>query len=101
MMNRLAIASAALLLTAPFAAAGPIDSACNASSRAAANRALCGCIQQVANMTLSNADQRRAAGFFRNPHQAQEVRMSKSNADNAFWGRYKQFADTAQRYCAR
>ena len=47
------------------------------------------------------ADQRRAAGFFRDAERAQEVRMSKRDADNAFWARYKTFATTAQAYCSR
>ena len=100
-MNRLLIAAAALVLTAPLAVAGPIDNACLRSERGAGNRGLCGCIQQVANMTLSTGDQRRAAGFFRDPQQAQNVRMSKRDADNAFWARYKNFAATAEAYCAR
>ena len=100
-MNRFLIALAALTLTAPFAVAGPIDSACVHSDRGAGNRALCGCVQQVANMTLSSGDQRRAAAFFRDPQQAQNVRMSKTGGDNAFWARYKNFAATAEAYCAR
>lgn len=99
MLNRIVIAAAAVALTAPLAMAGPIDSACNGAGRARGNSPLCGCIQQVANQTLSRSDQRRAAGFFKDPHRAQEVRMSKSNADNAFWTRYKQFAATAEAYC--
>lgn len=99
MFNRMMIASAAVILTAPLALAGPIDSACARSDRGARNVQLCGCIQQVADRTLSRADQRRAANFFKDPHQAQEVRMSKRDADNAFWGRYKNFAATAEAYC--
>ena len=98
MMNRLMIAAAAVALTTPLAVAGPIDSACIRSERAASPR-LCGCIQQVANQTLSRSDQRRAASFFRDPHEAQEVRMSKSDRDNAFWARYKRFASQAEAYC--
>ncbi|MFD1883774.1 hypothetical protein [Paracoccus pacificus] len=101
MFNRAILAGAVLALTTPFAVAGPIDSACLRSNRTQANAPLCGCIQQVADMTLSRSDQRRAAGFFKEPHKAQEVRMSKSNADNAFWARYKNFANTAEAYCAR
>lgn len=101
MMNRAMIAVAALVLTTPFAAAGPIDSACVRSDRNAANAQVCGCIQQVADMTLSRADQRRAARFFRDADQAQQVRMSKSDRDNAFWDRYKNFAATAEAYCGR
>ena len=33
--------------------------------------------------------------------QAQAVRVSKSDADNAFWERYKNFAGTAEAYCNR
>ncbi|SNT74440.1 hypothetical protein [Paracoccus seriniphilus] len=99
MLNRIVIAAAAIVLTAPLAMAGPIDSACVRSDRAQGNRHLCSCIQRVANKTLSRSDQRRAAAFFRDPHQAQVVRMSKSNADNAFWARYKRFASSAEAYC--
>lgn len=98
-MNRLLIAAAAIVLTTPLAMAGPIDSACVRSDRGARQSALCGCVQQVANQTLSRADQRRAARFFRDPHEAQVVRMSKSDRDNAFWARYKRFAGAAEAYC--
>ncbi len=99
MLNRIAIAAAAVVLTAPLAMAGPIDSACVRSDRARGNAPLCGCIQQVANQTLSRSDQRRAASFFQDPHRAQEVRMSKSDSDNAFWARYKRFTSAAEAYC--
>ena len=100
MFNRMMIAGAAMILTAPLAMAGPIDSACVRSERGARNVQLCGCVQQVADRTLSRSDQRRAANFFRDPHQAQEVRMSKRDADNAFWARYKNFTMMAEAYCA-
>ncbi|GLS80501.1 hypothetical protein [Paracoccus marinus] len=99
-MLKPAVIVAAVVLTAPLAVAGPIDSACHGSERSGSAR-LCGCIQQVADATLSRADQRRAAGFFRDAERAQEVRMSKRDADNAFWARYKTFATTAQAYCSR
>ena len=98
-MMKPVVAIAAILLTTPFAEAGPIDNACIRSDRGARSPGLCGCIQQVANQTLSRSDQRRAASFFRDPHEAQEVRMSKSDRDNAFWARYKRFASTAEAYC--
>ncbi|WP_134678751.1 hypothetical protein [Paracoccus ravus] len=101
MLNRLIIAAAAVALTAPLAVAGPIDSACAKSDRRASNRNLCGCIQQVANQTLSRSDQRRAARFFTDADEAQTVRMSKTVADNAFWDRYMRFASAAEAYCAR
>lgn len=89
---------AACMMVAGAAGAGPIDSACMKAGRAN-NRALCGCIQQVADMTLSTSDQRRAAGFFKDPDKAQQVRMSESASDNDFWARYKNFAATAESYC--
>jgi hypothetical protein len=70
------------------------------SGRSAANRQLCGCIQQVADRTLTGADQRKAAKFFSDPHQAQEVRQSDHAAHEAFWRRYKNFGATAEAMCA-
>ncbi|MDT1062896.1 hypothetical protein RM190_13540 [Paracoccus sp. CPCC 101403] len=101
MLNRLITAAAAVVLTTPLAVAGPIDSACVRSERGARNGALCGCIQQVADSTLSRSDQRRAARFFKDAEEAQAVRMSKTDADNAFWARYQNFASTAEAYCSR
>lgn len=98
-MNRILIAAAAVILTTPLAMAGPIDSACVRSERGARQQSLCSCVQQVANQTLSRSDQRIAASFFRDPHKAQVVRMSKRDADNAFWARYKAFAGAAEAYC--
>ncbi|MFV0490910.1 MAG: hypothetical protein ACK5M4_03750 [Pseudorhodobacter sp.] len=83
-----------------MAIAGPVEKACLKSDRQASSRALCGCIQQVADMTLTSADQRRAANFFNDPDQAQKVRMSKSDRDNDFWTRYRSFGEMAESYCA-
>ncbi|WP_415182096.1 hypothetical protein [Phaeovulum sp.] len=99
-MKTTLLAAAFLMAAAPMAFAGPIDSACLSGGRSQANRALCGCIQQVADQTLSQSDQRRAAKFFKNPHQAQEVRQSGRASDEAFWQRYKNFGVTAEAYCA-
>ncbi|WP_022704365.1 hypothetical protein [Pseudorhodobacter ferrugineus] len=99
-MTKTLIAAALLAFALPMTAiAGPIESACLKSDRKAASRALCGCIQQVADMTLSGGEQRKAAKFFRDPDQAQKVRMSKSDRDNEFWARYKNFGETAGAYC--
>lgn len=95
-----ALALLALPLSTTFASAGPIESACLRASNGGASRATCGCIQQVADMTLRGGDQRRAAKFFLNPDEAQETRVSKRDSDNAFWARYKQFGETAQAYCS-
>lgn len=93
-MGRLTTFLAIFMLSTPVAA-GDIERACLGSDRAAANRALCGCIQDAADLTLSTQDQRRAAGFFADPHRAQEVRQS----DERFWDRYKDFGATAETFC--
>ncbi|QCO57814.1 hypothetical protein EOK75_19255 (plasmid) [Pseudorhodobacter turbinis] len=99
-MTKIFFAATVLALSLPVTAmAGPIESACLKSDRKQANRAVCGCIQQVADMTLKGGDQRKAARFFADPDQAQTVRMSKSNRDNEFWARYKNFGETAAAYC--
>ncbi len=94
-------ALAALVLPAlplPAEARG-IQNACVRSDRAGANPALCSCIQQVANQHLTRRDQRQAARFFRDPDRAQQVRMSRTDNDRAFWQRYRAFADAAEARC--
>jgi hypothetical protein len=100
-MTRLTTVALTLLLAAAGSAAGagPIERACNASPRAGSAGALCACIQAVADRTLPRADQRRAARFFGDPHRAQEVRMSKAEADRAFWERYRGFGEAAEALC--
>lgn len=78
--------------------AGAIDNACLRGGRTS-SAGLCACIQRAADLTLSRADQRRAARFFKDPGEAQEVRASKRASDNAFWARYRNFTDTAEAYC--
>lgn len=78
---------------------GPVQQACMASDRKARNPRLCGCIQTVANMSLTPTEQRRATKFFADPHLAQEVRQSDSGFNEAFWKRYISFADQAERGC--
>lgn len=96
-----AAALAAFFPLVPVAAeAGVVERACMASDRSAGNRALCSCIQQVADMTLQGSDQRRAAKFFKDPESAHATWVSQSSADDAFWDRYKNFGTTAEAYCA-
>ena len=95
------LAAACLAMGATQASAGPIDGACMGAGRNGANGALCECIQQVADMTLSRSDQRRAAKLFKDPEKAQEVRMSDRASDEDFWNRYKSFAQNAESLCAR
>ena len=99
-VHAMAIAAFTLPFLATFATAGTIERACLSSDRQGASRAVCGCIQQVADQTLRGGDQRRAAKFFSDPDRAQEVRMSDRNSDNAFWDRYKNFGIAAAAQCA-
>ncbi|MEL7132136.1 MAG: hypothetical protein AAGK77_06975 [Pseudomonadota bacterium] len=86
--------------TAPVLfATGPIYSACRAAGRDQASRARCGCVQAVANQSLNANDQRRGAGFFSNPQQAQDVRQSDRAIDERFWTRWKRYSDRAARQC--
>ena len=77
-----------------------IERACLKSDRDAASRALCGCIQQVADMTLRPADQRRAASFFQDPEKAENARAADSATATAFWERYAAFGQQAEVFCA-
>jgi hypothetical protein len=80
---------------------GDIGNACMSGGRAAASPQLCSCVQQVANQSLSRADQARAARFFANPQMAQDTRQSPNPNDAAFWRRYRAFTDQAAQVCAR
>ncbi len=80
-------------------ASGPISAACLVAGRKGATRARCGCVQGVANITLSGGDQRLGASFFNDPHRAQEIRQSDNGAHEAFWERWKAFGDQAARQC--
>ncbi len=95
-----ALAVIALVGTASLAHAGPIEGACLKSARNAANRSLCSCIQQVADITLQNTDQNLVASFFKDPNKAEKVRMSQSKRDDAFWDRYTTFGQQAALSCA-
>ncbi len=80
-------------------ASGPISNACLASDRSARSRKLCGCIQAVANQTLTGSEQRRAATFYSNPQQAQNVRQSDRAADEQFWKAYRAYGERSERVC--
>lgn len=100
MKHLLSVAVAGVFLAAPqIASAGPIENACVRSDRGQAARALCRCIDSVAQTTLTRSEQRRAARFFSDPDRAQAVRMSKTARDNEFWARYRAFGASAEQYC--
>ena len=94
-----AAAAVAVFAIASVAQAGPIEGACLGSPRDAANRALCACIQQVADITLLNNDQSLVASFFKDPNKAEKLRMSQTKRDDAFWERYTIFGDQARLSC--
>jgi hypothetical protein len=84
----------------PFAS-GPISSACLSDRRAQSSRARCGCIQAVADATLSNSQQRRATAYFDDPGSLQEVRQSDNPGNERFWSAWSSFAETAEQLCRR
>lgn len=98
-MRRILLAAAALAVLGTTAQAGAIESACINSDRKV-SRALCGCIQQVADITLTRSDQRLAAKFFKDPQKAQDMRQSSNSSNESFWLKYKNFGATAEAYCS-
>ncbi|HBG99284.1 MAG TPA: hypothetical protein DDY29_11375 [Rhodobacteraceae bacterium] len=98
---RTLIIAAVLAVSAGTATAGPIERACLRSDRDGVNPRVCGCIQQVANRWLDASDQRLAAGFFRDPDQAQAIRASDTPEHDAFWQRYTSFGSSAAAACMR
>lgn len=79
---------------------GDISKACMAAGRSTANPTLCSCVQQAANLSLSASDQKRAAAFFDDPQKAQDTRQSDNPGTEAFWRRYRDFAERAELMCS-
>lgn len=98
-LTGLAVACILVPISSAPALAGPIERACLDSPRRGANWQLCGCIQRVADQTLTRSDQRLAAKFFQDPHRAQEIRQSDNLRHEAFWLRYKEFGASAAATC--
>lgn len=85
---------------AAISSSGVIGQACSQSTRPGVSPRLCGCIQMVADQTLSRADQSRAGPFFADPDAAHAVRLSDTPRDDAFWARWTDFAEAAEGLCA-
>ncbi|WP_170362998.1 hypothetical protein [Ruegeria arenilitoris] len=97
----IALCATSLTTLAPATTeAAQIKRACLASDRSAATRDRCKCIQRVADQALTNKDQKTVAKWFTDPHQAQELKMSKSARDDALWERYQNFGRMAQAICS-
>ena len=97
MIRFAAVAVLAGVVASPLFA-NQIERACLKSDRGG-SRAICGCIQDAANLTLTSKDQRLAASFFADPDRAQEIRQSKRSSHEVFWKRYKNFGQTAELFC--
>lgn len=102
-MKRMMLAALLAAFVTPIAAelaeAGPISRACMTSPRQQKSPSLCRCIQKVADETLSGADQRRGAKYFRKPEKLQEVRQSDLRTNEVFWKRWKAFGQAASEAC--
>lgn len=79
--------------------ANPVERACIGSGLSAASPALCACIGNAARATLSFSEQRQAARLFRDPDEAEVLRMSSNRRDEAFWDRYRAFGEAAEAMC--
>ncbi|WP_372839995.1 hypothetical protein [Phaeovulum sp.] len=56
-------------------------------------------MQFLADQSLGNRDQRRVAGFFRDPDKAETARRSTRPDDREFWARYTDFVLKAESLC--
>ncbi|MDE9449655.1 hypothetical protein J3R80_04130 [Aliiroseovarius sp. Z3] len=101
-MKRVLLSFALISVILPSQAAfagGSIERACLSANRAAASRALCGCIQNVANSMLTGTERAKVAKFFKDPHRSQALRQSDRGSDERFWKKYKKFGQTVTSYC--
>lgn len=96
----LALVTALLPSQAAFAG-GSIERACMRADRASASRALCSCIQNVAEATLTGSERSKVAKFFKDPHKSQATRQSDRRSDETFWKKYKKFGQTVVAHCGR
>ena len=97
---QLTLVSFCLVVSASFAQADTLRKACLTHPHKNAGRHLCACLQSTANVTLSERDQRRVAGFIKNPDLSQQVQRAKKYRDAEFWKRFKKFGRLAERRCS-
>ena len=80
-------------------ARGEIYTACRGAGRKEATDQRCGCVQWVANQTLSPAQQVRGAGYFSDQQGLQDTRQSDGAANERFWAAWKEFGQQAGGQC--
>ncbi len=97
-MKTIVMACALACVALPLQA-NTIRNACLKAERAGDVRT-CTCIQQAADRTLSNQDQRLAASFFSDPDKSEEIRMSDRRQHEVFWERYRAFGAMAEAFCS-
>lgn len=93
----LALAISVLFPTA--LSANPIQRACLSSDRSA-SRALCSCIGDAADATLSRSQMREGARWFDDPQRAQDVRQSDRASDESMWQAWRTFSTLAEQRCS-
>nr|WP_246414426.1 arginine transporter [Yoonia ponticola] len=100
-MRRAFVTLSLLALTAACGAGvnGRVAKACVDADRSAASTRLCSCVQRVADQSLNASDQALAVKFFEDPQLAQDTRQSDNTSNEAFWLRYRAFANSASRQC--
>lgn len=91
--------AAAVPAPLPFAR-GSIFSVCISDGRKAASQKRCGCVQAVADKTLSDADERRGVSLWNDPGRLQEIRQSDNPGNERFWKAWSGFGDEATRVCS-
>lgn len=80
-------------------AGNSVEAACLLTGGPGAPADFCTCMQKVADVSLSAADQKFAAYFLRNPGRAAEIRRSNPAGRRDFWHRFEVFAGAARRHC--
>ena len=98
-MRALALAMTMTIGALPVSA-GQIERACLLSERAGGDRALCACIQTVADRMLTPADQRDVARFFGDPDRSHDMKLRDDARAEAFWARFSEFGAAAEADCA-
>ena len=95
------VAPAATQQAAPVRryARGDIYDACRDAGRTEATDHRCGCVQWVADQTLTPTQQQRGAGYFVDQQGLQDARQSDGSANERFWTAWKEFGQQAGQQC--